>query len=152
VDAGDPAGEHQGGLNRVNDMGKRTSIYVEGFGHKNPIPPASKIGNLVFSGSIQGTDPGTRKLGATLGEQCALMFANVRRIVEAAGGSTDDIIKMTVWMVDRSQPQRDALNAEWVKMFPDPASRPARHTMQSNLDLGKLIECDFIAVLGGGDA
>ena len=112
-------------------MGKRTSIYVEGFGHKNPIPPAAKIGNLMFSGSIQGTDPGTRKLGASLEEQCALMFANVRRIVEGGGGSIDDIIKMTVWMVDRSQPQRDALNAEWVKMFPDPASRPARHTMRS---------------------
>jgi len=133
-------------------MGKRTSIYVEGFGHKNPIPPAAKIGNLMFSGSIQGTDPGTRKLGASLEEQCALMFANVRRIVEGGGGSTDDIIKMTVWMVDRSQPQRDAVNAEWVKMFPDPASRPARHTMQSNLDLGKLIECDFIAVLDARDA
>jgi 2-iminobutanoate/2-iminopropanoate deaminase len=131
-------------------MGKRTSIYVEGFGHKNPIPPAAKIGDLMFSGSIQGTDPLTRKLGATLEEQCALMFANVRRIVEGGGGTTDDIVKMTVWMVDRSQ--RDALNAQWLTMFPDPANRPARHTMQSNLDLGKLVECDFIAVLGGGDA
>ena len=127
-------------------MSKRTSIYVEGFGHKNPIPPASRIGNLIYSGSIQGTDPVTRALPATLEEQCAFMFANVRRIVEGGGGTTDDIIKMTVWMTDRSQ--RAPLNRDWETMFPDPATRPARHTMQSNLDLGKLIECDFIAVLG----
>ncbi|MEO8133237.1 MAG: RidA family protein [Betaproteobacteria bacterium] len=127
-------------------MNKRTSIYVEGFGHKNPIPPASRIGNLIFSGSIQGTDPATRTLPATLEEQCAFMFANMRRIVEGGGGTTGDIIKINVWMTDRSR--RDAVNREWEAMFPDPATRPARHTVQSNLDGGKLIECDFIAVLG----
>jgi 2-iminobutanoate/2-iminopropanoate deaminase len=128
-------------------MAKRTSIYVEGFGHSNPIPPASKIGNLMISGSIQGKHPDTGKLGATLDEQCALMFANMRRIVEGGGGSTDNIIKMTVWMTDRSQPQRDTLNRHWVAMFPDPQNRPARHTIQLPLDQGKLVECDFIAVL-----
>jgi 2-iminobutanoate/2-iminopropanoate deaminase len=125
-------------------MPKRTSIYVEGFGHKNPIPPAARIGNLMFTGSIQGTDPATGKLPATLAEQCAMMFGNVRRIIEGAGGTTDNIVKMTVWMVDRGQ--RGVLNEEWVRMFPDPATRPARHTMQSALDMGKLVECDFVAV------
>lgn len=126
-------------------MSKRTSIYVEGFGHKNPIPPASRIGNLIFSGSIQGTDPATRKLPPTLEEQSAFMFANMRRIVEGGGATIDNIIKINMWMVDRSR--RDVVNHDWVTMFPDAASRPARHTVQANLDGGKLIECDFIAVL-----
>ena len=126
-------------------MANRSSIYVEGFGHKNPIPAACRIGNLLFSGSIQGTDPATGKYGATLAEQCALMFAHVRRIVEAAGGGTGNVVKMTVWMRDRSQ--REPLNREWLKMYPDATSRPARHTMQSPLDGDKLIECDFVAVL-----
>jgi 2-iminobutanoate/2-iminopropanoate deaminase len=73
------------------------------------------------------------------------MFANLKRIVEAAGGTTGDVIKMTVWMNDRSR--RDALNHEWLKMFPDAQARPARHTMQASLDGGKLIECDIVAVL-----
>ena len=128
-------------------MARRTSIYVEGFSHKNPIPPASKIGNLIFSGSIQGKDPATGKLGVTLEEQCALMFANMQRIVEAGGATTGNIIKMTVWTIDRSQPKRDVINREWEKMFPDPEDRPARHTIEMDLDMGKLIECDFIAVL-----
>jgi 2-iminobutanoate/2-iminopropanoate deaminase len=125
---------------------QRTSIYVEGFSHKNPIPAACRVGNMLYSGSIQGTDPATGKYGATLEEQSTLMFAHVKRIVEAAGGSTGNIIKMTVWMRDRSQ--RDGVNREWLKMFPDPDSRPARHAMQAALDGEKLLECDFIAVMG----
>ena len=126
-------------------MVARTSIYVEGFSHKNPIPAACRIGNLLFSGGIQGTDPATGKVAATLSEQCAFMFANMRRIVEGGGGSTGHIAKLTVWMKDRSQ--RAALNHEWLAMFPDSNARPARHTMQADLDGGKLIECDFIAVI-----
>lgn len=127
-------------------MSTRTSIYVEGFSHKNPIPAACRIGNLLCSGSIQGTDPATGKYGATIDEQCTLMFAHVRRIVRAAGGGPGDIIKMTVWMRDRSQ--RAAVNKPWLEMFPDPDSRPARHAMQAALDGEKLVECDFIAVIG----
>jgi 2-iminobutanoate/2-iminopropanoate deaminase len=126
-------------------MPKRTSIYVEGFSHKNPIPAACRVGNMLYSGSIQGTDPATGKYGTTAEEQSALMFAHVRRIVEAAGGSTDCIVKMTVWMKDRSN--RAPINAEWLKMFPDEKSRPARHAIQLPLDGEKFFECDFVAVL-----
>jgi len=127
-------------------MAGRRSIYVEGFSHKNPIPAACRIGNIVYSGSIQGTDPATGKYGDTLEAQCELMFAQVARIVESAGGSLGDIVKMTVWMKDRNQ--RAALNVPWLRLFPDPQSRPARHTMNGDLDGGKLVECDFVAVLG----
>jgi 2-iminobutanoate/2-iminopropanoate deaminase len=126
-------------------MSQRRSIYVEGFSHKNPIPAACRIGGLVYSGSIQGSDPATGKYGATLEVQCELMFAQVVRIVEAAGGKAENIIKMTVWMKDRTQ--RAALNGPWLRLFPDPQNRPARHTMNADLDGGKLVECDFIAVL-----
>ncbi|MSQ55060.1 MAG: RidA family protein [Betaproteobacteria bacterium] len=126
-------------------MPKRTSIYVEGFSHKNPIPAACRVGNMLYSGSVQGTDPKTGRYGATLEEQSALMFAHVRRIVEAAGGSPENIVKMTLWLKDRGN--REPVNREWLKMFPDPQSRPARHAIQSALDGEKLLECDFIAVL-----
>lgn len=129
----------------------RRSIYAEGFGHKNPIPAACRIGSMLYSGSIQGTDPATGVYGASIERQCELMFDHVRRIVAAGGGSLADIVKMTVWMRDRGQ--RAALNAAWLRAFPDPEDRPARHTMKADLDGDKLIECDFVAVLqSGGDA
>jgi 2-iminobutanoate/2-iminopropanoate deaminase len=124
---------------------KRTSIYAEGFSHKNPIPAACRIGSMVYSGSIQGTDPVSGAYGATIDEQCVLMFAHVKRIIEASGGTTEHIIKMTVWMRDRAQ--RAPLNKVWLEMFPDDQCRPARHAMQAPLDGDKLIECDFIAVI-----
>jgi len=123
----------------------RSSIYTEGFNHKNPIPAACRVGPMLYSGSILGTDPVTGAYGQTLAQQCEYMFAHMHCIVEAAGGTLAQIVKMTVWMRDRSQ--RDALNAVWLRTFPDPASRPARHTMQAALDGEKLIECDFVAFL-----
>ena len=125
-------------------MSRRRAITIDGFGHKNPIPAACRTGPLVESGSIQGTDPATAKPAETIEAQCRFMLDNVRRIVEAAGGSVGDIVKLTVWMKDRTQ--RAALNVPWLEMFPDAASRPARHTMVApELDMGKLIECSFTA-------
>ena len=122
----------------------RSSIYVDGFSHKNPIPAGCRIGPLLESGSIQGNDPATGKPAATIEAQCRFMLDNVRRIVEAAGGGTQHIAKLTVWMKDRSQ--RPALNVPWLEMFPDAASRPARHAIIApELDMGKLIECSFTA-------
>ncbi|PAU75254.1 RidA family protein [Halomonas salipaludis] len=127
-------------------MSRRTSVYSTGFQHSNPIPAASRIGDLVASGVINGTDPATGELGMDLEAQCEFMFQHVRNILEAAGGSTDDILKMTIWLQDRSQ--RDALNAEWLRMFPDPATRPARHALQNPVESNFLVQCDVLAVIG----
>lgn len=122
----------------------RTSINIDEFSHKSPIPTASRIGNIIMSGLIRGTDPKTGKLAATLEEQCALMFSHMRKAVELGGARVEDIIKVTFWM---EQLQRPPVNAEWVKMFPDPESRPARQVMQVPMEQGVLIQCDFVAVI-----
>ncbi len=128
-------------------MARRQSIYIESFPHKNPIPAACRIGNLVETGLLHGTDPTTGKFGATIEEQCRLMLGHMKTLVEAAGGTTEDIIKVTVWIRDRDM--RPALNVPWVEMFPNKESRPARHTMKGDFDeAAKLIECSFTAVIG----
>jgi 2-iminobutanoate/2-iminopropanoate deaminase len=127
-------------------MGRRQSIYVNSFGHANPVPAACRIGNVVYSGGVYGQDPATRKAADGIEAQCALMFVHVRTIVEAAGGTTEDIVKMTLWMNDRSL--RPIVNREWIAMFPDEHSRPTRHTLKANLDGGMLIQCDFVAIIG----
>jgi enamine deaminase RidA (YjgF/YER057c/UK114 family) len=104
------------------------------------------IGNLMMSSGIFGRDPETRKAPDDIEGQCKWLFANVRRVMEAAGGSTDDIIKMVVWAKDKSF--KDVMNKEWVAMFPDPHSRPARHTMIYGNFFGNiLIQCEIVAVL-----
>jgi enamine deaminase RidA (YjgF/YER057c/UK114 family) len=144
MDTDHPQGGDHGGMTpQRSAAARRTSVYVEGFSHKNPIPAGCRLGPLLMSGSILGNDPATGKPAATIEAQCAFMLDTMRRIVEAGGGTVGDIVKVTVWMKDRSQ--RPALNVPWLAMFPDPADRPARHTMQADLDMGKLVECDFTA-------
>jgi 2-iminobutanoate/2-iminopropanoate deaminase len=128
-------------------MPKRQSVDFAGFRHQNPIPNASRIGNIVMSSVISGMDPGTRNLPPELAQQLANMFTHVKAAVEAAGGTADDIIKMNFWMKEPVT-QREALNKEWVKLFPDKDSRPARHTMPLGPESNALAVCDFTAVLG----
>jgi 2-iminobutanoate/2-iminopropanoate deaminase len=124
---------------------RRTSVYVDGFAHANPIPAAARIGDLVYSGVITGRDPDTNLPAATLDQQAAFMFEHLRAIVAASGATLDDVIKVTVWLRDQSD--RQAVNREWVAMFPDPADRPARQAHAADLASGVLVQCDFVAVV-----
>lgn len=124
---------------------RRRSIHIGEFKHVNPIPNACRIGNLLMSGVILGRDPKTGEMPADIESQCVNLFAHMKAIVEAGGGTTDDIIKMTVWLQDRGQ--RGPVNVEWIKMFPDPHSRPARHALAMEMEGGALVQCDFTAVI-----
>jgi 2-iminobutanoate/2-iminopropanoate deaminase len=126
-------------------MVTRRSIYIGEFSHRSPIPNASRIGNILVSGLIRGVEPDTQQLAATLERQCALMFDNLRSTAEKGGATVEDIVKVTFWMEKLSRPP---INTEWVKMFPDPASRPARQIMEVPMEQGVLVQCDFMAVIG----
>ena len=124
----------------------RVAVYVEGANHKNPVPACCRRGPLVESGSIFGRNAETGELMEGIEAQCNHMLENLRLIVEAAGGSTADILKVTVWMKDRSH--RPILNVPWLAMFPHAGSRPARHAIHApHLDGGKLLECVFTAYI-----
>jgi 2-iminobutanoate/2-iminopropanoate deaminase len=122
----------------------RSSIYVGAIAHQSPIPNASRIGNIIVSGLIRGADPANAKLAPTLEQQCAFMFRHMREVVEAGGATIEDIIKVTVWMKELA---RKPVNDEWVKMFPDPAARPARQIIEAPMEPGVLVQCDFMAVI-----
>src|SRR5215469_6486577 len=103
-------------------MSKRRSIEVSGLEHVHPIPNASRIGPLLMTGGIYGKDPATGKLAPDAPGQCKLMFENIRRV---------------------------HLNPEWLAMFPDPHSRPTRHTfLDTDQPYGALVSCEVIAVVG----
>lgn len=128
-------------------MAKRTSISVPGFGHgQQPIPAASRVGPLVTTGGVHGVDPATGALPAALDDEVRAMFANLARIMAAAGGSLDDVARITVFI--RSVEHRGAVNAEWITLFPDPQSRPARHTLVNEHLAGNMrVQCDALAFI-----
>jgi enamine deaminase RidA (YjgF/YER057c/UK114 family) len=124
-------------------MAIRRSIDIQSFSHQNPIPAASRIGPLVASSIIAPFDPGTRNLPEGVDAQLANLFHHVGQMLEAAGADWRHIAKMTFFVTDIAY--RDAINGPWAEKFPDPASRPARHT-QTVTPAGKLaVSCDFLA-------
>lgn len=123
----------------------RKSILVEGLSHRHPVPNACRIGNMVFSGAVHGMSPITHQLPAGMADQSAYVFTNMRAVIEAAGGNVGDIIKVEIYLRDSSD--RNAVNEEWLRMFPDPESRPARHVRPLPPDSPSLVQCEFIAVI-----
>jgi hypothetical protein len=55
-------------------MSRRRSIHIDGFGHKNPIPNASVIGNMLVTGVIMGRDTRSETVPDAIEAQCAVMF------------------------------------------------------------------------------
>jgi 2-iminobutanoate/2-iminopropanoate deaminase len=127
-------------------MNPRRSIDIPGLHHQNPIPMASRIGPILMTGAVYGRDPKTGTAPPDIESQCVLMFASVRTILELAGGTPDNIVKMNVWLKDKQH--RPHVNKVWIEMFPDPQSRPARHTSASDdFPEGHLVQCDVMAVI-----
>ena len=127
-------------------MTYRKSIEIDGVAHGNtPIPLGAKLGRMIFSSAIAGNNPETGEIPDDPSEQVKLVFQNVRSFMEVAGGSTEHIGKVTVLVQDESI--RDIVNEEWVKMFPNPESRPARHSKVTQLRQGAVVQLEIIAVL-----
>lgn len=124
-------------------MTRRRAIQVETFAHVNPVPAASRVGPLLMSGVLPGRDPESGEMPADLTSQLAHVFTLIREVMSAAGGSTDDIVKLTFHLVDFRD--RNALNDEWTRMFPDPATMPARQVIAAALDGGALVHADLVA-------
>jgi 2-iminobutanoate/2-iminopropanoate deaminase len=125
---------------------ERISIHVPGHGHgEAPVPAASRVGPFIATGGVRGVDLASGKLVEGVEAQARQMFANLRVIVEQAGGSVDTILKVTVWA--GTPEARSAINAPWLLLFPDPQSRPARHVINQALPGGMLVQCDALAVM-----
>ena len=106
---------------------RRTVIRVPGLSHRTPISLGAKVGNIVHSAPIYGTDVEKGQLPEDPAEQAVQMFRNIRRFMDAAGGTIDDIVHVQLFLKDFKY--RDAVDVEWVKMWPDEDNRPSRHAV-----------------------
>lgn len=100
---------------------------------------------MIFSGAISGMDRTTGEFPDDAEAQIVNAFANMRDVIEAAGGRLEDIGKVTVLIRDRKQ--RDILNVHWLKAFPDPHSRPVRHAAGAPNAPEMVVQLEFIAVV-----
>ena len=123
---------------------RRRSIEVPGLHHGGaPIPQASLVGSLLVSSGISGMDPETGEIALDAARQVELVFANMRALLTAAGGTLDDVAKCTFFVRDRAI--RSEIDSHWILAFPSPESRPARHTLVQQLSDPVLLQCEITA-------
>ncbi len=103
------------------------------------------IGNVVFSSAISGRDPETNALPEEPDRQAGVLFQNIRTFMERAGGTTDNIGHMTVYL--KEERYRESINKEWLKMFPSEHDRPARHAIKSEVRGEVLFQIEIIAII-----
>jgi len=130
----------------------RCSIEVEHFAHgPNPIPAACRVGDVIMTGGIAGSDPATGVVPDDARAQVAHAFANLRRILAAANATADDVVKVSITV--RTFDLRATINEEWIAMFPDAASRPARHvTRYDHFGANVALQLEAFAVAQDGRA
>lgn len=126
-------------------MAKRQVVEFPGIPrHKQPISTCVKIGNMVFTSAINGSDPATQTIAPEPEKQIALAFQNMKKIVEAAGGTQENIALVTVFLKDRQM--RDLVNKEWLKLFTGD-NPPCRHVLRWDLEGSMVIQLEMVAVL-----
>jgi len=80
----------------------------------------------------------------TIEEETLLTLSHIKKIIEAAGGTIEDIMKCTVHL--KNIEDFDRFNDAYASFFT--GIRPARTTVQSVLSDGIKIEIDAIAMIG----
>jgi len=114
-----------------------------------PIGPYSQgieANGFLFVSGQGGIDPNTGKLvGADIETQTRQTLTNVLNIVEAAGFSMRDLVRVSIYLKNMKDFKR--MNEVYKSFFPE--APPARTTIQAELPLpDMLIEIDTIAHRG----
>ena len=109
-----------------------------------PLSHAIKAGGFLFLSGQIATDPATGELIAgDISVQTERVLRNLEAVLQAAGSSTRQVVKTTVFLTD----MRDfgKMNEVYARYFPE--EPPARTTVQvASLSGGANIEIDLIAM------
>ncbi len=113
-----------------------------------PVGPYSQgllAGNLFFISGQIGLDPRTGLLEDGLKNQTIRCLKNIEAILESAGLSRENLVKLTIYVTDISKFRE--VNALYEEFFKDVDPKPARATVGvSSLPLNALIEIEAVAV------
>lgn len=102
-------------------------------------------GRTVYLSGQIGLEPGTGELVSENFEgQVRQAFANLKAVIEAAGGSFDNIVKLTLFLTDLSK--FGSVNAIMADLIPQPY--PARSTIGvASLPKGAQFEVEAVIVV-----
>jgi 2-iminobutanoate/2-iminopropanoate deaminase len=108
-----------------------------------PFSPAIRYGGFIFFSGQIGVDParGGALVGGGIEDETRQLFANISTLLDAAGKSFSDVVKVNVFLTDMAD--FAALNAIYAAQFDAPF--PARTTVAvAALPLGASIEIEMV--------
>ena len=121
---------------------RKTVTAEKGPKPAGPYSHAVVSGGFVFISGQGPVDPETGTMPDAFADQVRQTLKNVRTILEAAGSSLDEVVKVNAYVTDLTRFQE--FNEVYKEFFKnDP---PARTTVAAAL-LGMLVEVDCIATV-----
>jgi 2-iminobutanoate/2-iminopropanoate deaminase len=106
-----------------------------------PYSPAVRAGDFVYVSGQVPRDPATGALaGADVATQSRAVLANVRRVLQAAGATTSDVVSVIVYLVNVDD--WGAFNEVYKEFFTEPY--PSRTAVGCDLR-GILVEVSCVA-------
>ncbi len=106
-----------------------------------PYSQAVRCGNTVYLAGQIGLDPQTMELVPGVDAQARRVFENLKAVAQAAGGDLNDIVRLTIYLVDLGDFGR--VNEIMASCLSAPY--PARATLGvASLPRGALVEIDAV--------
>ena len=135
------------GKNSSQARSTRSKRQVSTDRAPKPVGPYSQAmiaGNTIYVAGQGPFDPKTGTMPGTFEEQAVQVFANIKAIVEGAGATLADVVKVNVYLADLANFAK--MNEVYKRYFVEPF--PARATVGSQLLGGMGIEVECTAVKG----
>ncbi len=108
-----------------------------------PFNQAIRIGNLVFTSGQAGRNRETGKMG-DIRDQARRCIGNIAAVLEAAGSSLEDVVKVTVFL--NNPDDWKGFNEVYIELMPEPL--PARSSAIVGVRVpDMLVEMEVIAVI-----
>ena len=109
-----------------------------------PYSQAIQSGNLLFVSGQIPINPATGEISGDISEQTRRVLENLKSILLAAGATSADVLKTTVFL--KNLDDFNAMNAAYGEYFDGDA--PARSTIEvSRIPRGALVEIEAVAVI-----
>jgi 2-iminobutanoate/2-iminopropanoate deaminase len=133
-------------VEKMKNLIKEVIIPKGGAKPLAPYSPGIRVSDLVFTSGQIGLDPQTGKLvpGGVIPETWQALN-NMRQILESAGSSLSQVVKVTVYLKDIKD--YGSVNQVYAEFFNE--KPPARAIIQGDLPAGASVEFDSIAVVDG---
>jgi reactive intermediate/imine deaminase len=105
---------------------------------------AVKAGNTIYLSGQIGLEPASQQMVEGMAAQVTQVFENMQAVIKASGGTMDDVVKLTVYLVKLAD--ITLVNETIAKYFKEPF--PARTTIEvSALPKAGVVEVEAIVVL-----